>query len=128
MNYPQERTSGYDETTPVLIVGGSLVGLSASLFLSWHGISSLLVERHTGISPHPRAFNFNMRTMELFRQVGTEGAIRQKAPAHFQNSSILLAESLVGRELRSFTEDTTSSDISPVAGYIIGQDALEPVL
>ncbi|MEO6892623.1 MAG: FAD-dependent monooxygenase [Ktedonobacteraceae bacterium] len=31
----------------VLIVGGSLIGLSTSLFLSWHGIASLLVERCT---------------------------------------------------------------------------------
>lgn len=128
MNHQQQRISGYDEETPVLIVGGSLVGLSAALFLSWHGIPSIVVERHNGISPHPRAFNFNMRTMELFRQVGVEGAVRRKAPAHFQNSRIMRAESLAGRELTSFTEDTTSSDLSPVSGCIIGQDALEPVL
>jgi len=128
VNYTQKQLPGYDETTPVLIVGGSLVGLSTSLFLAWHGIPSLLVERHAGVSPHPRAFNFNMRTMEQFRQVGTEDAIRRKASPHFQNSSILRAESLAGRELTSFTEDTTSSDLSPVSGCIIGQDALEPVL
>ena len=128
MNYTQEQLPGYDETTPVLIVGGSLVGLSTSLFLAWHGIPSLLVERHAGVSPHPRAFTFNMRTMEQFRQVGTEEAIRRKASPHFQNSSILRAESLAGRELTSFTEDTTSSDLSSVSGCIISQDALEPVL
>lgn len=128
MSSLREQTPGYDETTPVLIVGGSLVGLSASLFLSWHGIPSLLVEKHAGTSPHPRAFNFNIRTMELFRLVGAEGAVRRKAPPHFQNSSILRAESLAGRELGSITQDTTSSDISPVSGCIIGQDALEPVL
>lgn len=128
MNSLQEQIPAYDETTPVLIVGGSLVGLSTSLFLSWHGIPSLLVERHTGISPHPRAFNFNIRTMELFHLTGAEEAIRCQAPAHFQNSSILRAESLAGREFDSVTQDTTSSDISPVSGCIIGQDALEPVL
>ncbi len=128
MDSLQEQASAYDETTPVLIVGGSLVGLSLSIFLSWHGISSLLVERHAGISPHPRAFNFNMRTMEYFRSVGAEEAIRRKAPPDFQSSSIVRAESLAGRELHSITQDTTSSEISPVCGCIIGQDALEPVL
>ncbi|MHB8595624.1 MAG: FAD-dependent monooxygenase [Ktedonobacteraceae bacterium] len=118
----------YDETTPVLIVGGSLVGLSTSLFLSWHGIPSLLVERHAGISPHPRAFNFNERTMELFRSVGVEDAVRSKAPLHFQKSSILHAESLVGQELGSISQDTTTSELSSIGGCIIGQDALEPVL
>ncbi len=128
MNYTREQTLGYDETTPVLIVGGSLVGLSTSLFLSWHGIPSLLVERHAGTSPHPRAFNFNMRTMELFRSVGVEDAVRRKAPPDFQNSGILQAESLAGKELRWISQDTTGSTLSPVPGCIIGQDALEPVL
>ena len=128
MNAMYESVSGYDETTPVLIVGGSLVGLSTSLFLAWHGIPSLLVERHADVSPHPRAFNFNTRTMELFRSVGAEEAIRGQAPPHFQQSSILRAESLAGQELGSFSQDTTSSDISPIPGCIIGQDALEPVL
>lgn len=128
MNPSQEQAPGYDETTPVLIVGGSLVGLSLSIFLSAHGVPSLLVERHAGISPHPRAFNFNMRTMEFFRSVGVEEAIRHKAPRDFQSSSIVRAESLAGRELHSITQDTTSSEISPISGCIIGQDALEPVL
>ncbi len=128
MSYISEHIPGYDETTPVLIVGGSLVGLSTALFLAWHGIPSLLVERHSGISPHPRAFNFNIRTMELFRSVGAEKAIRRKAPPDFQNSGILQAVSLAGKELGWITQDTTESNLSPISGCIIGQDALEPVL
>lgn len=128
MSTTGQQRAAETETVPVLIVGGSLVGLSASLFLSFHGIPSLLVERHSGISPHPRAFNFNMRTMEIFRAVGAEEAVRRKAPPHFQSSGILQAESLVGREFGWITQDTTSSDLSPLAGCIIGQDALEPVL
>jgi putative polyketide hydroxylase len=123
-----EEIEGYDETTPVLIVGGSLVGLSTALFLSWHGIPSILVERHADISPHPRAFNFNMRTMELFRTVGVEKAIRQAQPPAFQSSGILQAESLAGKELNWITQNTTGSDLSPVLGSIIGQDVLEPLL
>jgi len=30
----------------VLVVGGSLVGLSAAVFLGWRGVPSVLVERH----------------------------------------------------------------------------------
>ena len=37
-----------DEEVPVLIVGGSLVGLSASVFLGVHGVEHLVVERHPG--------------------------------------------------------------------------------
>jgi putative polyketide hydroxylase len=39
----------------VLIVGGSLVGLSAAAFLGHHGISAYVVEKHAGTSIHPRA-------------------------------------------------------------------------
>jgi putative polyketide hydroxylase len=31
------------EDTPVLIVGGSLVGLSTAIFLGWHGVPWLVV-------------------------------------------------------------------------------------
>ncbi|HEX4516435.1 MAG TPA: FAD-dependent monooxygenase, partial [Polyangiaceae bacterium] len=41
--------------TPVLIVGGSLVGLSAAMLLGVHGVRAVLVEPHLGSSPHPRA-------------------------------------------------------------------------
>jgi putative polyketide hydroxylase len=128
MNGTYEKASRYDETTPVLIAGGSLVGLSTALFLSWYGIPSILMEPHPNTSPHPRAFNFNMRTMELFHMVGAEEAIRQAQPVAFQNSGILRAESLVGRELHWITQNTTSSNLSPVHGSIIGQDVLEPIL
>ena len=40
---------------PVLIVGGGPVGLTASIWLSRHGIRSLLVERHPGTAIMPKA-------------------------------------------------------------------------
>jgi putative polyketide hydroxylase len=66
---PKEETM---ETRPasVLVVGGGLVCLSAAVFLSWRGVPTVLVERHSGSSPHPRAIGFTPRTMALFRAVG----------------------------------------------------------
>src|SRR3569623_699477 len=61
---------------PVLIAGGGIVGLSASLFLSHHGIRSILVERHTGTSIHPRSRGVNGRTMEFYRELGLDEKIR----------------------------------------------------
>ncbi|MGH7094815.1 MAG: FAD-dependent monooxygenase, partial [Stellaceae bacterium] len=40
---------------PVLIVGGSPVGLTASLLLSRHGVRTFLVERHPGTAILPKA-------------------------------------------------------------------------
>ena len=62
---------------PVLIIGGSLAGLSAALFLNWHGVPTLNVERHGSTAIHPRTGHFHLRTLELFRQVGLEQAIVQ---------------------------------------------------
>src|SRR5438552_12464590 len=97
-----KNTSLYNETTQVLIVGGGLVGLSTSLFLSWHGISSLLIERHPGTAIHPRAMGFSPRTMELFRSVGIEEAIRRIEPPLPQGNQVLMVESLVGQQFDCF--------------------------
>jgi putative polyketide hydroxylase len=48
----------HDERTPVLIVGGGLVGLSTAAFLAWHDVPCLLVERHPDLLIHPRARGF----------------------------------------------------------------------
>src|SRR3954462_2185376 len=72
-----EATSGEVERTRVLIVGGGVVGLSASLFLARCGVQSTLVERHQGTSIHPRARGVNARTMELLRELGLEAAVRK---------------------------------------------------
>jgi 2,4-dichlorophenol 6-monooxygenase len=53
---------------PVLIVGGGGCGLSASVFLSDHGVNHMLVERHADTSRMPKAHYLNQRTMGIFRQ------------------------------------------------------------
>src|ERR1700712_1389487 len=66
--------------TKVLIVGGSLVGLSAALFLAWRGVPTIVVEKHRGSAVHPRATGFTERTLELFRAVGIADQVPQVAP------------------------------------------------
>ena len=48
----------------VLVIGGSLVGLSAAMFLAQRGVRTLSVEKHRGTAIHPRAGYFQLRTME----------------------------------------------------------------
>lgn len=122
--------AGEDETAPVLIVGGSLVGLSTALFLGRQGIASVLVERHPGTAIHPRVASLTARTMEIFRSVGAEAAIRQVEPPFSTDSRVPLAESLVGEEVDNLQEDFSAyfTPASPVQGSLIAQDALETVL
>ncbi|MET9344288.1 FAD-dependent monooxygenase [Nonomuraea sp. NPDC003804] len=65
------------ESTSVLVVGGGLVGLSATVFLSWRGVPAMVVERRTAGSPHPRAVGYTPRTLELLRAVGLGSRVPQ---------------------------------------------------
>eukprot|EP01037_Dinobryon_pediforme_P033471 gene33471-38914_t len=60
---------------PVLVVGGGVVGLSASMILSTLGVTSLLVNNYPSTSPHPKAHILNQRTMEIFSEVGAAETI-----------------------------------------------------
>ena len=80
-----------DRQVPVLIVGGSLVGLSTSLLLAAQEVPHLLVERHRGTAVHPRAASFHQRTMEIFRSVGLQEEIESASAQEFvQNGAIVL--------------------------------------
>ena len=115
---------------PVLIVGGSLVGLSLSLFLSRLGVSSLLVEKHPALARLPRARAINPRAMELFRFLGLEETIRAAQSPTADNTEMLRVESLVGRELMRVNESGFADmpAASPTTWCLIDQDQLEPIL
>ena len=116
---------------PVLIVGGSLVGLSAAVFLGARGVPSLVVERHVGTAIHPRAALVNQRTMETYRSVGIEEEIAEAAAREFvQNGAIVSVESLGGKELDYYFHNINEGveELSPCTRLFITQIGLEPVL
>ena len=95
-----------DEEVPVLIVGGSLVGLTTAMLLGHHGVPSLSVERHAGTAIHPRAGHFQLRTMELLRQLGLEERVRAKSlETYSPTGGIIAVESLAGRELATYVQE-----------------------
>jgi 2-polyprenyl-6-methoxyphenol hydroxylase-like FAD-dependent oxidoreductase len=116
---------------PVLIVGGSLVGMSTALLLGHHGITSLAVEHHHGTAIHPRAAQLTQRTMEILRSVGIEQIVRQKSGEQFvQDGAIMAVESLTGKELAYFIANLNEGirDVSPCERIFISQSLLEPLL
>ncbi|MEV6974145.1 FAD-dependent monooxygenase [Kitasatospora sp. NPDC093806] len=121
-----------DDRVPVLIVGGSLVGLSASLFLGRLGVRHLLVEKHADTSHHPRGRGNNVRTMELYRVAGIESAIREAASVLAPNHGILQAPSLTGEEqewlFREIDPGGRLARFSPSSWCLCSQNDLEPVL
>jgi putative polyketide hydroxylase len=121
-----------DETTPVLVVGGSLVGLSAAVFLSQQAVPVVLVEKHKTSSQHPRAIGYTTRTLELFRAAG----IRLPASAQGHGPPRRArVESLAGAWLseRPWTAKGSAGaepryEYSPEWATAIAQDRLEPIL
>ena len=120
-----------DQEVPVLIVGGSLVGLTTSLLLSTYGVPNLVVEKHRGTAIHPRAASFHQRTMEIFRHAGVQQVIEEAAAKEFvQNGAIVAVESLCGKELQYFYKSWNEGveDLSETSRLFITQVGLEPVL
>lgn len=117
--------------TQVLVVGGSLVGLSAALFLAARGVRTLLVEKHRGSAPHPRAIGFTELTLEHYRAVGIADRIPQvSADVRLRRAKV---ESLTGTwyEETPWTPGQAELDkgvASPCTGAAIAQDVLEPIL
>lgn len=129
-----------DPSTPVLIVGGGLAGLSAALFLAWRGVSVVLVEKHAGSSPHPRAIGFTTRTLELFRAVGISDRLPE-TPAAYARPRRIRVESLAGKWFSETDWNPgqprgaeraglahPARELSACRGTAIAQDKLEPIL
>ena len=120
-----------DIEVPVLIVGGSLVGMSAALLLGHHGVPALVVEHHRGTAIHPRAAMITQRTMEVFRTVGVEQIVLKKSDEQFvQDGAIMAVETLAGKELAWFIANLNEGvrDVSPSSRIFITQSLLEPLL
>lgn len=125
------------QRVPVLVLGGGIVGLSASLFLLHQGVRPLVVERHAGTSIHPRSRGVNARTMELYREIGVDDAVRKAgealAPAIGIYQGSTLAEVLATIEPRPAPLDVAPGamfvkDASPALPARCTQDLLEPIL
>jgi 2-polyprenyl-6-methoxyphenol hydroxylase-like FAD-dependent oxidoreductase len=120
-----------DEQVPVLIAGGSLVGLSTAMLLGMHGVHSLVVERHAGTAVHPRAAHFHLRTLEVLRAAGIEPAVRATSEEQYDSDGgISAVESLAGREIAKYIPSLNAGveEVSPSRRLFITQDSLEPIL
>ena len=56
--------------TDVLIIGGGVVGMSASMILQAMGVDAQLYTYYPGTSPHPKSHILNQRSMEIFDEFG----------------------------------------------------------
>jgi 2-polyprenyl-6-methoxyphenol hydroxylase-like FAD-dependent oxidoreductase len=120
-----------EEQVPVLVVGGSLVGMSTAMLLGHHGIPAMVVERHPGTAIHPRAALMLQRTMEILREAGIEDEVRRESLAQFDPDGALVSvETLAGKEIAAHIPNLNEGvrDVSPSLRTFVTQIGIEPTL
>ncbi|MFJ9417936.1 FAD-dependent monooxygenase [Streptomyces sp. NPDC101227] len=115
--------------TEVLIVGGGPVGLTARALLERWGVRVLLVEKHRQLSPFPRSRLVNVRSMEIFRQLGVAERIASSAFAP-EYGRIRFRDTLYDRDFATAAMVGVNAPVpeSPALGVVTSQDRLEPAL
>jgi 2-polyprenyl-6-methoxyphenol hydroxylase-like FAD-dependent oxidoreductase len=115
--------------TSVLIVGGSLNGLSMALLLARRGVRCVLVERHLGTSIQYKFRGISPRSMEIYRSLGIEDAIRARDLIDDRSAYVARMKNLAHAEIAwQGIPWSDTSDISPTAAATCDQDQLEPIL
>lgn len=119
-----------DHHCDVLVVGAGPAGLVTATGLAHHGVRTLVVDRHPGTSPFPKATGVSTRTMEIFRSWGLEDRVR--AGAVTAHAGIAVTRALTERPfvVRPFgyPDEQAARAVSPTTPVACPQDHVEPVL
>ena len=116
----------------VVIIGAGPTGCTLALLLARLGISVAVVERNAAPQQHPAACILNVRTMEIFREIGIEGSIQSCCRDSLERANIAWIVSMAGRELGRIgvlPEDLQGLlTVSPTHAVQCPQHKLEPIL
>ncbi|KAK4503485.1 hypothetical protein PRZ48_004400 [Zasmidium cellare] len=125
------NTNGTVEQVPVLIVGGSLVGLTLAALLAKYGIKCMVIEKHSSTAIHPRATLMMPRTMQVFKELGLYEIMKEESLKYYDKKTcIITIESLAGKLLHKWLEDVNEGieRVSATRRVFLTQQALEPLL
>jgi putative polyketide hydroxylase len=115
--------------TSVLIVGGSLNGLTTALLLAERHVPCVVVERHAKTSLQYKFRGIAPRSMEIFRSLGIESEIRSCDPMDERSAYIARMKNLADSEIVwQGVPWADTGDISPTIAGVCDQDQLEPIL
>jgi putative polyketide hydroxylase len=122
-------TDGFE----VIIVGAGPVGLISAIQLGRGGIKTLLLERRSNFSVHPKASGIHARTMEIYRELGLAELIRKNSVDWTGIFTIGWMTRLSGIELGTISIGATEEERnlfrswSPETMAFCSQDIYEPL-
>jgi putative polyketide hydroxylase len=118
-----------DASTSVLIVGGSLNGLTMAMLLAQRRVPCLVVERHPQTSIQYKFRGISSRSMEIYRSAGIEAEIRARDLIDDRSASVARMTNLSDSEVSwQWMPPSDTSDISSTSAATCDQDQLEPIL
>lgn len=112
--------------TKVLIAGGGPVGLSLAMLLQHFGVECIMLERNETTTRHPKMDITNGRSMEIFRKLGVNELIREKAVSADNDYGVIWCTNLSGWELERFDYPSTNQVWDRLKEENDGKYALEP--
>jgi putative polyketide hydroxylase len=114
---------------PVVIVGGSLNGLTATVLLSQLGVRCLVVERNPATTVQYKFAGLSPRSMEIFRGAGLEETIRAHRTGDQKSGQIARARNLADPNVAFMgTPWSDTHDLSTATAETCDQNRLEPLL
>ncbi len=114
--------------TPVLIAGGGPVGMTLALNLARYGVRSLLVERNSTTTRHPKMDLTNGRSMELYKRLGLTEKLRDAGVPRGNPFDIAWVTSMAGHELHRFKYPSADAAREIIRARNDGSQASEPGL
>lgn len=114
---------------PVLIVGGSLNGLTMAVLLAELGVQVAVIERHPATTVQYKFSGISPRSMEIFRSAGLEDAIRRHATGDQKTGEIARARNLSDPNVQFMGKAwSVEGGVSAMSAATCDQDRLEPLL
>ena len=113
---------------PILIAGGGPVGMTLALALARLGVQSMLVERNSDTTKHPKMDITNVRSMELFRRLGLAQSLRMVAVPEAHCFDVAWVTTMAGHELHRFRYPSVIEKRAEIAHHNDGSQPLEPAM